>query len=63
MSAHAATADHSSHDHHDDHGHHHEPGFWSKYVFSTDHKMIGIQYGITAMLFLLFGFYLMMVNF
>ena len=58
MSAQAATADHG---HHEDHGHHHEPGFWQKYVFSTDHKVIGIQYGITAMLFLLFGFYLMMV--
>jgi hypothetical protein len=25
-------------------------------IFSTDHKWIGIQYGITALLFLLFGF-------
>lgn len=52
-------------DHHDSHGHddhhHHDPGFVKKYIFSTDHKMIGIQYGITAMLFLLFGFFLMMV--
>jgi cytochrome c oxidase subunit 1 len=39
--------------------HHHEPGFWQKYVFSTDHKVIGIQYGITSLLFLLFGFGLM----
>ena len=29
--------------------HHHELGFWRKYVFSTDHKIIGIQYMITAM--------------
>jgi cytochrome c oxidase subunit 1 len=35
--------------------HHEEPGFWSKYIFSTDHKMIGIQYGLTALCFLLFG--------
>src|ERR1043165_5361411 len=50
----------SSHDH--SHGHeHHEPGFWRKYVLSTDHKVIGIQYGITALLFLLFGFGLMML--
>ncbi len=35
---------------------HHELGFWRKYIFSTDHKMIGIQYGMTALLFLLFGF-------
>ena len=30
-----------------------------KYVFSTDHKVIGIQYGITALLFMFFGFLLM----
>ena len=47
--------------HHEAHGHHHEPGFWQKYVFSTDHKVIGIQYGVTALLFLLFGFSLMMM--
>jgi cytochrome c oxidase subunit I len=44
---------------HDDHGHH-EPGFWQKYIFSTDHKVIGIQYGLTALVFLLFGFSLML---
>src|ERR1043165_8326185 len=41
------------------HGHH-EP-FIRKYVFSTDHKWIGIQYGITALCFLLFGFSLMLL--
>ena len=40
---------------------HHEEKFWRKYIFSTDHKTIGIQYGITALLFLFFGFSLMMV--
>jgi len=30
-------------------------------VFSTDHKVIGIQYGVTALIFLLFGFLLMML--
>src|SRR5215472_6521396 len=40
---------------------HDEAGFWSKYVFSTDHKIIGIQYGVTALFFLLFGFLLMMM--
>lgn len=40
---------------------HHELGFWRKYIFSTDHKVIGIQYGITSLLFLLFGFCLMMI--
>src|SRR5579862_6660963 len=28
---------------------HPQLGFWRKYVFSTDHKIIGIQYLITAM--------------
>ena len=58
MSSHATSP--AGHDaHHDDH--HHDPGFIRKYIFSTDHKMIGIQYGITALCFLAFGFYLMMV--
>lgn len=35
--------------------------FWQKYVFSQDHKVVGIQYGITSLLFLLLGFVLMMV--
>src|SRR5436853_5464427 len=53
-------ATHSTHTAHEPHVHeHHEPGFWRKYIFSTDHKVIGIQYGITALLFLLFGFLLM----
>jgi cytochrome c oxidase subunit I len=41
--------------------HHKELGFWRKYVFSTDHKVIGIQYGITSLLFLLFGYSLIML--
>src|SRR5678816_2602244 len=48
---------HAPHDAH----HHEEMGFWRKYVFSTDHKVIGIQYAITGLLFLLFGFTLMML--
>src|SRR6186997_975532 len=47
--------DHAAHDHG-----HHELGFWQKYVFSQDHKVIGIQYGVTALIFLFFGFTLMM---
>ena len=43
------------------HSHDHQLGFWRKYVFSQDHKVIGIQYGFTSLLFLLFGFTLMMV--
>lgn len=50
---------HGAHDH--AHGHDHEElGFWRKYIFSTDHKVIGIQYGISGLLFLLLGFGLMM---
>src|SRR5262249_40568439 len=41
--------------------HHHEPSWMQKYVFSTDHKVIGLQYGITALGFLFFGFCLMML--
>src|SRR5438094_10296021 len=41
--------------------HHDEPGFWRKYIFSTDHKVIGIQYGLTGLVFLMFGFCLMMI--
>ncbi|MDB6035075.1 MAG: coxN, partial [Verrucomicrobiales bacterium] len=41
---------------HEVHDTHHEAGFWSKYVFSTDHKVIGIQYGVMALIFLLIGF-------
>src|SRR3989442_8399131 len=48
------------------HGHPHEPaheelGFWRAYIFSQDHKVIGIQYSITGLFFLLFGFTLMMI--
>lgn len=46
----------------DTQGHHHEGehahpklGFWRKYVFSTDHKIIGIQYLITAMTMAVIG--------
>src|SRR3984885_2116327 len=41
--------------------HHEELGFWRKYIFSTDHKIIGLQYGITALLFMFFGFCLMLM--
>ena len=42
--------------HHDGHDDHHAQGFWRTYVFSTDHKIIGIQYGFTGLAFLFFGF-------
>jgi cytochrome c oxidase subunit 1 len=41
--------------------HHEEPGFWQGYIFSTDHKVVGIQYAVTALLFLLFGLFLMLM--
>jgi len=41
--------------------HHQELSWVRKYVFSTDHKVIGIQYGVTALFFLFFGFCLMML--
>jgi cytochrome c oxidase subunit 1 len=58
-----ATQSHATHDpHHQHHEHeHHELGFIRKYIFSTDHKVIGIQYGISGLLFLLFGFCLIML--
>jgi cytochrome c oxidase subunit 1 len=59
MSTAATTHAHDDHAHaHDDH---HEQSFLWKYIFSTDHKTIGIQYGLTGLVFLMFGFMLMMV--
>jgi len=43
-----------SHDHHD-------LPFWKKYIFSVDHKVIGVQYTVTGLVFLFFGFTLMMI--
>jgi len=47
------------HDAHEDHGHSNQH-FLTKYVFSSDHKVIGIQYGVTSLVFLLIGFLLIM---
>jgi cytochrome c oxidase subunit 1 len=44
------------HDHH-----HHELGFIRKYIFSVDHKVIGVQYTVTSLIFLFLGFSLMMI--
>ena len=47
-------ADHlvTTHDHEAGHAHaaHHEIGFVKKYIFSTDHKIIGIQFLFTTLL-------------
>ena len=54
--AHAATAEHGLQADHE-----HELSWLRTYVFSVDHKVIGIQYAVTAMFFLLFGLGLMML--
>jgi cytochrome c oxidase subunit 1 len=48
---------------HPEGAHHEHPreSFWRRYVFSIDHKVIGIQYAFTALFFLLFGFTLMLL--
>jgi len=57
MQAGHTTSHPAGHGAHDDHV---DQGFIRKYVFSTDHKIIGIQYGVTALFFLFFGFCLML---
>jgi cytochrome c oxidase subunit 1 len=46
-------------DHSAEHSHdaHHEQSFWQKYVFSTDHKVIAMQYMFTAMIMAVIGGY------
>lgn len=62
MSTHAAAQAHAGHDQHGSgHDHHAHSSWWRTYVFSTDHKTIGIQYTITALCFLAFGFGLMLI--
>jgi len=39
-----------------DHGHH-DPGFLGKYVFSNDHKVVGMQYLVTGLLMAIVGGY------
>src|SRR5258708_4761586 len=52
-------ADHlvTTHVHEAGHAHaaHHDIGFVKKYIFSTDHKIIGIQFLFTTLLMLLLG--------
>jgi cytochrome c oxidase subunit 1 len=54
--ANVASSTHDSAHHHGEH-----LGFWRKYVFSIDHKVIGLQYMFTALIFLFLGFTLMML--
>ena len=39
----------------------HQLPFYRRWIFSVDHKVIGLQYGFTALCFLLFGFCLMIL--
>ncbi len=52
VSAHAGYANHASG---------HELSFIRKWVFSVDHKVIGVQYALTALMFLFFGLSLMLI--
>lgn len=51
--AHTATHSASAHDHHDDHEHH--DSFITKYIFTTDHKMIGKQFLVTGIFWAIIG--------
>lgn len=54
---------HHEHSHHSEkhHDHSHDLPFWKKYIFSLDHKVIGVQYTVTSLIFLFFGFCLIML--
>ena len=54
--AEAIRAQEAVEEHHDGHDEHHAHSFWRTYIFSTDHKIIGIQYGFCGLAFLFFGF-------
>ncbi len=54
------------HDHDTDHAHdqdheHHVENFWTKYIFSMDHKMIGKQFLITGMFMGIVGVFMSML--
>jgi len=50
-------AEHAAPHHHDEHAAHHEAGFVRTYLFSTDHKIIAMQYMFTGMAMGLIGAY------
>lgn len=52
--AEAHKVEHDHHDHHDG-DHHHAENFVTKYFFSQDHKMIGKQFLVTAMIMAVIG--------
>jgi len=51
----AAKTAEATEEQHDEHHEHHEQSFWRTYIFSTDHKVIGMQYGFCGLAFLFFG--------
>ncbi|MDG1252160.1 MAG: cbb3-type cytochrome c oxidase subunit I [Schleiferiaceae bacterium] len=56
----------ASHEHGNDHAHdhdheHHVENFWTKYIFSMDHKMIGKQFLITGMFMGVVGVFMSML--
>ncbi len=56
MSTISPSIDHAGHGGHEHAAHgHHEIGFVRKYIFSTDHKIIGIQFLITTLVMLMVG--------
>jgi cytochrome c oxidase subunit 1 len=46
---------HHQHDDHDHEHEHHEGNFWTKYIFSQDHKVIAKQFLITGIMWALLG--------
>ena len=59
MASHEHGNDHAQ-DHDHDHEHHVE-NFWTKYIFSQDHKMIGKQFLITGMFMGIIGVFMSML--
>lgn len=55
MSTLRPTAELTGPPHGDDHAAHHRPGFIGRYIFSTDHKVIGAQFLFTTLLMMLVG--------
>lgn len=61
MSTHShdhAVDSHAGHDHHD---HEHHDSFWTKYVFSQDHKMISKQFLVTAIVMALLAMFMSLI--
>ncbi len=55
LHGHATEAAVHGHEAHGEHEHHHEDSFLTKYIFSTDHKMIAKQFLITGMIWAIIG--------